>query len=92
MVSRAMPTPGAWELTVDSNGEAVFSPAGRGHMRHHPGNPRGGVLVWLWIVLLILIAIIFGLGFVVKWLFYIAIALFLVWVIMLLVGNLRGRA
>ena len=48
--------------------------------------------MWLWIVLLILIAIIFGLGFVVKWLFYIAIALFLVWVIMLLVGNMRGRA
>ena len=48
--------------------------------------------MWLWVLLLILIVIIFGLGFVVKWLFYIAIALFLVWLIMLLVGNLRGRA
>ena len=48
--------------------------------------------MWLWVLLLILIAIIFGLGFVVKWLFYIAIVLFIIWLIMLLVGNLRGRA
>ncbi len=47
--------------------------------------------MWLWILLLILIAIIFGLGFVVKWLFYIAILLFIIWVIMILVGGLRGR-
>ena len=48
--------------------------------------------MWLWIVLLIVVAIIFGLGFVVKWLFYVAIALFLIWLIMVLVTNMRGRA
>jgi hypothetical protein len=48
--------------------------------------------MWLWILLLILIVIIFGLGFVVKWLFYIAILLFIIWLIVLLVGSLRGRA
>ena len=48
--------------------------------------------MWLWILLLILIVIVFGLGFVVKWLFYIAIILFLVWLVMLLVGALRGRS
>ena len=32
----------------------------------------------LWILLLILVIVIFGLGFVVKWLFYVAIALFII--------------
>ncbi len=44
----------------------------------------------LWILLLILVIVIFGLGFVVKWLFYVAIALFIIWLIMLLVN--RNRA
>jgi hypothetical protein len=48
--------------------------------------------MWLWILLLVVVAIVFGLGFVVKWLFYVAIALFLIWLIMLLVTNMRGRA
>lgn len=48
--------------------------------------------MWLWILLLVVVAIVFGLGFVVKWLFYVAIALFLIWLIMLLVTNVRGRA
>ncbi len=43
----------------------------------------------LWIILLILVIVIFGLGFVVKWLFYIAIALFIIWLIALLLGR-RG--
>lgn len=47
--------------------------------------------MWLWILLLIVIAVIFGLGFVVKWLFYIAIALFLIWIIVMLWDRLRGR-
>lgn len=43
----------------------------------------------LWIVLLILVIVIFGLGFVVKWMFYVAIALFILWIIALLLGR-RG--
>jgi len=43
----------------------------------------------LWILLLILVIVIFGLGFVVKWLFYVAIALFIIWLIMLLVNRSR---
>ena len=48
--------------------------------------------MWLWIVLLIIIALIFGLGFVVKWLLYVAIVLFIIWIIMLLVSTMRRRA
>jgi hypothetical protein len=44
----------------------------------------------LWILLLVLVIIIFGLGFVVKWLFYVAIALFIIWLIMLLVNRSRS--
>ena len=43
----------------------------------------------LWVILLILVIVIFGLGFVVKWLFYIGIALFIIWLIALLLGR-RG--
>lgn len=45
----------------------------------------------LWILLFILVAVVFGLGFVVKWLFYVAIALFIIWLIALLVGGIRNR-
>jgi hypothetical protein len=45
--------------------------------------------MWLWIVLLILVIVVFGLGFVVKWLFWLAIVLFAVWLILVLVS--RGR-
>jgi hypothetical protein len=41
------------------------------------------------ILLLILVIIVFGLGFVVKWLFYVAIALFVLWLIFLLLGRRR---
>ena len=44
----------------------------------------------LWILLLILVIVIFGLGFVVKWLFYVAIALFIIWLVMLLVNRSRA--
>ena len=46
--------------------------------------------MWLWILLLILVAIIFGLGFVVKWLFYVAIVLFIVWLIVMLMSRRRA--
>jgi hypothetical protein len=44
------------------------------------------------LILLIVAAIVlFGLGFVVKWLFYIAAALFLIWIISLLLVLIRKR-
>ena len=47
--------------------------------------------MWLWILLLIVAAVVFGLGFVVTWLFYVAFALFVIWFIMLVVNNTRAR-
>jgi hypothetical protein len=44
----------------------------------------------LWILLLILVIIVFGLGFVVKWLFYVAIVLFILWLIFVLLGRRRA--
>jgi hypothetical protein len=44
----------------------------------------------LWILLLILIVVVFGLGFVVKWLFYLAVALFILWLIFMLVNRRRA--
>jgi hypothetical protein len=44
----------------------------------------------LWILLLILVIIVFGLGFVVKWLFYVAVALFILWLIAMLVNRSRA--
>ena len=46
---------------------------------------------WLLILFIILVVVVFGLGFVVKWLFWIALALFVVWIITLLVDRLRRR-
>jgi len=46
---------------------------------------------WLLILFIILVIVVFGLGFVVKWLFWIALALFLVWIITLIVDRLRRR-
>jgi len=43
------------------------------------------------IVLLVLVLIIFGLGFAVKFLFWVALALFVIWLIALLMRALRGR-
>ena len=45
----------------------------------------------LLILSLLVVVIVFGLGFVVKWLFWVALALFLVWIITLLMGLLRRR-
>jgi hypothetical protein len=41
--------------------------------------------------MIIVVALVFGLGFLVKWLFWVALALFLVWVISLLIRLIRGR-
>jgi hypothetical protein len=46
----------------------------------------------LWLILLLALAVIvFGLGFIVKTLFYVAIALALVWLIVFLLRAIRGR-
>lgn len=45
----------------------------------------------LWIILLLLVIIVFGLGFIVRWLIYLAIALFIIWLIAVLWRNIRGR-
>jgi len=45
----------------------------------------------LLILLAILVAIAFGLGFVVHWLFIVAVVLALIWLISLFTGGLGGR-
>ena len=60
-----------------------------GQSREGPGERR--CRMWLWILLLILVIVVFGLGFVVKWLFWIALALFVIWLITLLVDRLRRK-
>ncbi len=46
---------------------------------------------WLLIIFIIIVIVVFGLGFVVKTLFWIALALFILWLIILLVNAFRGR-
>lgn len=48
-------------------------------------------MTWLLILLIIIVVVVFGLGFVVEWLFWIALALFIVWIISLLIGLIRRR-
>jgi hypothetical protein len=43
----------------------------------------------LLILLIILVLVALGFGFLVKWLFWVALALFLVWLVVLLVDRLR---
>jgi hypothetical protein len=45
-------------------------------------------MVWL-LVLALVVAVVFGLGFVVKWLFIVAAILALVWLIAFFTGSLR---
>jgi len=45
----------------------------------------------LWIILLLLVIIVFGLGFIVRWLIYLAVALFIIWLIAVLWRGIRGR-
>ncbi len=47
---------------------------------------------WLLVlVLLVIVIIVFGFGFVIKWLFWVALALFILWIIYALIGALRKR-
>ncbi|NLG65172.1 MAG: hydrophobic protein [Actinobacteria bacterium] len=46
--------------------------------------------MWIWIVLLAIVIVVAGLGFVVKTLFYVAAILALLWLIMFLWRGVRG--
>ncbi len=48
-------------------------------------------MLWLMIIFLVIVVVVFGLGFVVKTLFWIALVLFIIWVILMLVNALRRR-
>ncbi len=63
------------------------------HKRHRLGYPLTEVNVnWLLVlVLLVIVIIVFGFGFVIKWLFWVALALFILWIIYALIGALRKR-
>ena len=45
--------------------------------------------MWLWILLLVVVIIVFGLGFAFKALFWVALALLIIWLIGLIVSRLR---
>jgi hypothetical protein len=45
--------------------------------------------MWLWILLIVVVIIVFGLGFVFKALFWVALALLIIWLIGLIVTRLR---
>jgi hypothetical protein len=46
----------------------------------------------VWILLLIVVAVVFGLGFLVEWLFWVALVLFLIWLIVVLFRGISGRS
>jgi hypothetical protein len=43
------------------------------------------------ILFIVIVVVVFGLGFVVKSLFWVALALFILWIITLLIGLLRKK-
>jgi hypothetical protein len=45
----------------------------------------------LWILLIIIVIVVFGLGFVVKALFWVALALFVLWLIGMIISRSRRR-
>ena len=45
----------------------------------------------LWILLIIIVIVVFGLGFLVKALFWVALALFILWLVAMIISRLRGR-
>ena len=45
----------------------------------------------LWILLIIIVIVVFGLGFLFKALFWVALALFVLWLISLIVSQFRRR-
>jgi len=49
------------------------------------------IMPWLLILFIIIVIVVFGLGFVVKTLFWVALVLFILWIIALLLGLLRGK-
>jgi hypothetical protein len=51
-----------------------------------------GIRMWLLVILALVAALFIGLGFVVKWLFIVAVILALVWLIAFFAGGLRSRA
>jgi hypothetical protein len=51
---------------------------------------NGGHMLWI-LLFVIIVIIVFGLGFVVKALFWVALVLFILWIIVLLVRMLRRR-
>jgi uncharacterized membrane protein YtjA (UPF0391 family) len=46
--------------------------------------------MWFWILAIVIVAVVFGLGFVVKSLIWVALVLFVIWLITLLVRLIRG--
>ena len=52
-------------------------------------SPGRGVGMWLLVLLALIAALFVGLGFVVKWLFIVAVVLALVWLIAFFAGGLR---
>ncbi|GEM_PF-1074814 len=63
----------------------------QGNQRQARWETKESRMNWMLILLIIVVVVVFGLGFVVKWLFWIALALFLIWVVTLLVDRLRRR-
>jgi hypothetical protein len=45
--------------------------------------------LFLLILLIVVVIVVFGLGFVIKWLFWVAAALFLIWLISLFISLIR---
>jgi hypothetical protein len=45
----------------------------------------------LLIIFLVIVVVVVGLGFLVKWLFWVALALFLIWIVTLLWDRIRRR-
>jgi hypothetical protein len=54
------------------------------------GERRWTAMLWL-LLIFIVVVIVFGLGFVVETLFWVALVLFILWLIILVVNALRGR-
>jgi hypothetical protein len=61
------------------------------HLGNHGCTTKEGYVNLLLILLIILVLVVLGLGFLVKWLFWVAGVLFLVWLITLLIDRLRRR-
>jgi hypothetical protein len=45
----------------------------------------------LWILLIIIVVVVFGLGFLVKALFWVALALFVLWLVGMIISRFRRR-